>query len=265
MRLKSHLINLHFGLEKPVRILHMTDVHLSLADDVDGDGMKEHARERRREFVKEASYPERDPVGYFEEAMEYSKNFDCTVITGDVIDFISHANCQTAKKILVGKDYMFCAGNHEFCPKVGVSDSFARKEERMNEIQSLFRGDMIFESRIVGGVNVIAIDNGYYTWTEQQLEKLKFEVARGLPCILFTHVPLNFKHMRHEPSHNDLGVSDEYRGFILSVNDYIINEPIIKAVFSGHTHLTAVENIGDKNNYVLGALFKGIVGEIIID
>ena len=109
MRFKSETVNLHFGLEKPVRILHVTDVHLSLADDVDGDSMKEHARERRREFVKEASYPERDPQGYFEEAMEYSKEFDCTVITGDVIDFISHANCQTAKKILAGKDYMLCA------------------------------------------------------------------------------------------------------------------------------------------------------------
>ena len=265
MRLKTNSINLHLGLEKPIRILHITDVHLSLADDVDGDGMKEHARERRREFVKEAGYPERDPIGYFEEAMEYSNSFDCTVITGDVIDFISHANCQTAKKILVGKDYMICAGNHEFCPKVGVSDSFSRKEERMNEIQSLFRGDMIFESRIVGGVNVIAIDNGYYTWTEQQLEKLKFEVARGLPCVLFCHVPLNYHNMRHEPSHKDLGVSEEYKRFILSVNDYIINEPNIKAVFSGHMHVSSVADIGKKKDYTLGALFKGIVGEIAID
>lgn len=265
MRFKSETVNLHFGLEKPVRILHVTDVHLSLADDVDGDSMKEHARERRREFVKEASYPERDPQGYFEEAMEYSKEFDCTVITGDVIDFISHANCQTAKKILAGKDYMLCAGNHEFCPKVGKPDSFERKEKTLGEIQSLFRGDMTFESRVVGGVNVVSIDNGYYTWTKEQLERLKFEVARGLPCLLFCHVPLTAAHMRHEPPHHDLGVSEEYKNFILSVNEYIINEPMIKAVFSGHNHITSVADIGEKKDYTLGALFKGIVGEIIID
>ena len=265
MRLRSDSITLHFGLEKPIRILHITDVHLSLADDIDGDGMKEHARERRREFVKEAGYPERDPVGYFEEAMEYSKKFNCTVITGDVIDFTSHANCQTARKILSGKDYMFCAGNHEFCPKVGKPDSFERKETITDEIQTVFRGNMIFESRIVGGVNIIIIDNSYYTWTEEQLQKLKFEVARGLPCVLFCHVPLTYHNMRHEPSHKDLGVSEEYKQFILSVNNYIINEPNIKAVFSGHMHVSSVADIGNKKDYTLGALFKGIVGEITID
>ena len=265
MRLKSEPITLHLGLEKPVRILQMTDVHLSLADDRDGESMKEHAAQRRREFCKEAGYPERDPIGYLEEAMEYSKNFDCTVITGDVIDFISHANCETAKQLLAGKDYLFCAGNHEFCPKVGKPDSFERKERILGEIQDIFRGDMIFESRIVGGVNIIAIDNGYYTWTEAQLQKLKFEVARGLPCVLFCHVPLTVAHMRHEPSHKDLGVSEEYKQFILSVTDYIVNEPMIKAVFSGHNHITSVSEIGNKKDYTLGALFKGIVGEITID
>ena len=265
MSFKSESVTLHLGIERPVRILHLTDVHLSLADDVDGDDMKEHAKWRRREFVKEASYPERDPVGYLEEAMEYSKNFDCTVITGDVVDFTSHANCETAKRILSGRDYMFCAGNHEFCPKVGTPDSFETKKKITDEIQSIFRGDMTFESRVVGGVNVIAIDNGYYTWTEKQLEKLKFEVSRGLPCILFCHVPLTYHHMLHEPSHNDLGVSEEYKKFILSVNDYIINEPMIKAVFSGHMHISGVADIGNKKDYTLGGLFKGIVGEINID
>ena len=265
MSFKSESVSIHLGLEKPVKILHITDVHLSLADDADGDDMKEHAKWRRREFVKEASYPERDPIGYFEEAMEYSKNFDCTVITGDVVDFTTHANLETAKRILAGKDYMFCAGNHEFCPKVGKPDSFERKEKITDEIQTVFRGNMIFEARIVGGVNVIAVDNGYYTWTKEQFERLKFEVARGLPCVLFCHVPLTFNHMRHEPPHHDLGVSDEYKSFILSVNDYIINEPMIKVVFSGHSHVTGVADLGNKKDYTLGALFKGIVGEIIID
>jgi hypothetical protein len=36
MNLKSQKFHLHFGLEKPVRILQLTDVHLSLADDIVG-------------------------------------------------------------------------------------------------------------------------------------------------------------------------------------------------------------------------------------
>ena len=71
--------------------------------------------------------------------------------------------------------------------------------------------------------------------------------------------------MRHEPSHKDLGVYEEYKQFILSVNNYIINEPMIKAVFSGHNHWTGTEELGDKTYYILGPLFKGVVGEITID
>lgn len=265
MMLKPNVIRLHFGLKKTVRILQLTDVHLSLADDRDGDDMKEHAASRRNTFFREAGFPERDPVGYLEDAMEYAKAFDCTVITGDVLDFMTHANCDMAKKILAGKDYMFCAGNHEFCPKVGVPDSFARKEERLDDIQSYFRGDMVFESRIVGGVNVIAIDNSYYTWTEEQLEWLKAEVSRGLPCILFCHVPLTSNHLDHNPPHKDLHASDEVVETTRKVTKYIVEEPAIKAVFSGHYHNNGTEQLGDKTGYILGGLFKGIVGEIIID
>ncbi len=131
--LKSKVVNFHFGLKKPIRILHITDAHLSLADDVDGDEMKEYAARRRNVFFNEANFPERDPVGYLEEAMEYSKEFDCTVFTGDVLDCTSHANLETVKRVLAGKDYMFCAGNHEFCPKV----AFERKTPRISGVAHL--------------------------------------------------------------------------------------------------------------------------------
>lgn len=263
--LKSNYIHLHFGLQKPVRILHLTDVHLSLADDIDGDDLKAHAAYRRSRFFNEAEFPERDPIGYLETAMEFAKEFDCTVITGDMFDFMSHANFEMTKQILAGKDYMFCAGNHEFCPKVGVPDSFTRKEERMDEVQSIFRGNMVFESRIVGGVNVITMDNSYFTWTDNQFERLKAEVARGLPCILFCHVPLTCPHMNHDPLKPDSKLSKEVIAITDKVNKYIIAEPSIKAVFSGHFHNNGTEQLGDKVGYILGGLFKGIVGEIMID
>ena len=124
---------------------------------------------------------------------------------------------------------------------------------------------MDFESRIVGGVNVIALDNSYFIWTEAQFEKLQREVSRGLPCILFCHTPITHKHMRHDPHHKDLAVSDEVVEFTRKVSDYIINEEGIKAVFSGHLHKNSEEDLGDKRGYVLGGLFKGIIGEIVID
>ena len=264
MEFKSNVIVLDIGLRKQVRILQLTDVHVALADEKDGEEMIARAARQRRIFFEEAGYPERDPIGYLENAMEYSKDFDCMVITGDVLDFNSHANRETVKKILAGKDYMFCAGNHEFCPRPGI-DSFDIKAAAFDDVQRVFRGNMVFESRIVGGVNVIAIDNSYYIWTEDQFEKLKFEVERGYPCLLFCHSPLTCGNMQHNPTHSILTVSEDIIEFTRTVTNYIINEPMIKAVFSGHYHNNYTEVLGEKKGYILGGLFKGIVGEIIID
>ncbi len=95
--------------------------------------------------------------------------------------------------------------------------------------------------------------------------KLKFEVSRGLPCIIFCHVPLTSKQMTHEQVHPDLAATEDEIKFTQAVTKYIINEPNIKAVFSGHYHSNGTEQLGNKKGYILGGLFKGIVGEIIID
>ena len=104
MHLKPKKIHLHLGLEKPIRILHLTDLHLSLADECDSDEQKEWAAKRRAVFFNEAKAPQRDPLAYFEEAMEYSKQFDYTVITGDVIDGFGHANLEVARRVLKDKE-----------------------------------------------------------------------------------------------------------------------------------------------------------------
>ena len=66
-----------------------------------------------------------------------------------------------------------------------------------------------------------------------------------------------------DPDQNLL--SDEVIAFTRKVTQYIIDEPAIKAVFSGHLHMNGTEQLGEKTGYILGGLFKGIVGEILID
>ena len=264
--LKKNTYFLHFGLKKPVRILRLTDIHISLADDVDGDAMKEHAAHRRDVFFKEGGCPERDPVGYLEEAMEYFEEFDCTVITGDLLDFESHANRETAKEILAGRDYLFTPGSHEFCPKIGIPDTFAYKKKVWDEVQDVFRGNMLFESRIVGGVNVITMDNSFYIWTKEQFEMLKTEVARGYPIILFCHCPLHDSALSHKNPAKKLIPTEEEVESTITVNRYLAENPLIKTAFSGHYHGNGGEYLfGEKTGYFCAPLFKGIVNEIVID
>ena len=268
MMLHPNKIHLHLGLEKPVRILHLTDPHLSLADECDGEWCRQRAADRRNVFFKEAEFPERDPIGYVEEAMEYSKSFDCTVITGDIMDHAFHGTCAVSKKLLAGKDYLFCAGNHEYLKYVAPKEFSTDIPAVLAEVQACFRGNMLFESRIVGGVNVIAADNGTVLWRKEILPLLKAEVARGLPILLFCHCPLNDKMRSTDYDREKMlknGITEEQIAASVEIVNYIAEEPLIKATFAGHYHFNATESLNGKTTYILGGLFKGIVGEILID
>ena len=49
---------------------------------------------------------------------------------------------------------------------------------------------MFFNSRVVGGVNIVGIDNSYYRFADWQFWRLRREVAKGLPVVLAFHDPL---------------------------------------------------------------------------
>lgn len=268
MILKPNVIHLHFGLEKPVRILHLTDPHISIADEQDVEWCMQRAADRRNVFFKEAEFPQRDPIGYLEEAMEYSKNFDCTVITGDIMDHAFHGTCAVTRKLLAGKDYLFCAGNHEYLKYVAPKEFSKDIPSVLQEVQACFRGNMDFESRIVGGVNVIAANNGTVLWKKDLLPLLEAEVAKGLPILLFCHCPLNDRMRSLEYDREKFlksGVTEEEIAASVGIINYIAEQPLIKATFAGHYHFNTTESINGKTTYILGGLFKGIVGEIYID
>ena len=59
---------LEIGLEKPVKILHVTDVHLTDSLPEDDPEQQEHMVKRTEVFRKEANYPPKAPAEYFEES-----------------------------------------------------------------------------------------------------------------------------------------------------------------------------------------------------
>lgn len=256
--MKAEKIRIELGLEKPVNISHITDVHLCLADDRDAH-LIAHAAERTGVFYEEAGCPPKTPSEYFREAMEYSENnCDLCIITGDVLDFISKKNIDESREILQDKNYIFTAGNHEFCPRVGVPDSFARRFDVYGDIQSVFKGNMFFESRVIGGVNLVTIDNSYYNYSGLQIDLLEKEIEKGLPIILFSHVPLTDPILELKYHHKDL-VPDEY---MMEQNRRLLglveSTELIKAEFSGHWHCRGEKTLfGRVKEFITPGLFKG--------
>ena len=240
------------GAEKPFRFLHMSDTHFTLADERDDVRKIELAKNRTKWYS--------DAEKVSSEIETYAKENDLMIThTGDYIDFVSEANLDRLEKFTKGNDVFMAAGNHEFSLYVGEAfEDVAYRNISLAKVQARIPNNMRFDSRKINGVNLIAIDNGYYLFDREQLEGLKREAEYGLPMILFMHTPIYDQNLyRIMGEHNCLGEAaymvatpeklmtgyNEYRyrqqkadEITLESVEYIKNQPLIKAIFCGHLH-----------------------------
>lgn len=266
------------GLERPVKLLHVTDTHIGLADDRDDE--RKHALAGR--------FSSSDRKKNFQEQVDYaSRNCDLLVHTGDLIDFVSHANVDWARRALQNENIFFIAGNHEYSQYVG--EAWEDNAYRMNSYMQMGYGlgvPMFFNARVVGGVNIVGIDNSYYLFEDWHLWRLKREAEKGLPIILAFHDPL-FEQSLYD-YHMSLPGSDctylvgcdeehllpysEFRAVqqrpdapTLRMIDYITHEPRIKAILTGHLHFNFESSLTPSlPQYVTGGGYDGYARELTI-
>lgn len=240
---------LEIGVPVPFKILHISDTHLTYADMRDGERKVKLASDRAPYFTNGEAVLER--------ASKMAKELNIPIFhTGDLIDFVSEANLERVKSFVDGNDLFMVAGNHEFSLFVGeAKEDAAYREQSLSKVQSVFKNDIRMSSRIIGGVNFVAIDDGYYLIERDQLDFIKKEVEKGLPIILVVHDPFYEKNlyesqmkngnsaylvavpeelMKDYPAHRkEQQKADEAT---LEAVEYITNEPSIKAVIAGHIH-----------------------------
>ena len=270
------------GAEAPFRLLHITDTHLTYADGRDGRRKVALAESRARVFHDENGSIER----HLDEAITYARDGGMLLVhTGDLIDFVSRKNLEVARKKLTGVDCMMAAGNHEFSLYVGEAfEDEAYKARSFDRVQAVFANDISFSSRVVGGVNLIFIDNSYYLFSRRQLDALRRELDRGLPSILFFHNPLHTPalyadRMQAGPCAYLTGTPEEllacyppdrYRqqkpdAVTLETIACITASPFVKAIVAGHLHIfhDGALDCGIPQ-YVTGAGYDGCAREITV-
>lgn len=239
------------GAEAPFTLLHMSDTHLAMADMRDDQRKIELSERRMRRF------PEN--LNMLAAGEKLAREKGLTIVhTGDLIDFVSYANLEEAKRFTDENDCFMAAGNHEFSLYVGEAvEDAAYRNLSLERVQASFKNDIRFSSRVINGVNLVAIDNSYYLFETQQLEGLKQEVAKGLPILLLMHTPLYsqglFEHMmvgRKESSAGIMSVpADKMMNYdpdefiqqradeiTRQAYEYITTTPQIKAIITGHLH-----------------------------
>ena len=240
---------LEIGVSVPFKILHISDTHLAYADMRDGERKVKLAKDRAPYFKAGESV--------LECVSKMSKELNAPIVhTGDLIDFVSEANLERVKTFVDGNDIFMAAGNHEFSLFVGeAKEDAAYREQSLSKVQSVFKNDIRMSSSVIGGVNFVAIDNGYYLIEKEQLDFIKKEVQKGLPVILLVHTPFYEKNlyedqMKKENSAYLVAVPEELMEeypahrkeqqkadeATLQAVEYIAGEPAIKGVISGHLH-----------------------------
>lgn len=253
---------INVGAEKPFELLHFSDIHLTYADERDDQRKLDLAADRNKYFA--------DAEENLAAAVADARRTGALLVsTGDLLDFVSYANVDAAKKFTDENDCFFAVGNHEFSLYVGEAWEDAEyRSKSLALVQSAFKNDIRFSSRVVNGVNLVAIDNGYYLIDRAQLDALKAECTKGMPVILMMHCPLHTEYLRHELMDVDsqpcaylmgspeevLSTYSDHRRRQQSPDDvtreayeYMISEPAIKAILAGHIHGDHFEdNITDK-------------------
>lgn len=181
LNIKNITINL--GCEEAFSALHISDTHLALADNRDNERKMKLAAGRLRSFP--------NAEHYLDAAIDYARQKDMMLIhTGDLIDFTSEANLDCSAKHIGGGNVLAAAGNHEFSQYVGEAlEDEAYKRQSYEQVQAVFPNDLTFFSKVVNGVNFVALDDVYYNITESQHELMEKEMKKGLPVVLLCHVP----------------------------------------------------------------------------
>ena len=271
---------IEIGLEKPVKVLHVTDSHVPLCDERDGEPMQSIAA-RRASMLDEILENLNEQIAYAEE------NCDLLVHTGDLFDFITESNIEFAREILKNEKILYIAGNHEYCTGRRTHED---NVYRMNsyQIHGLARlgVNMFFTSRVVGGVNFVGIDDAFHTVEAWQLKRLRMEVEKGLPVILFMHAPLfeqklfersveywqdgsaylmgcDEEHLMTYPEY--LAVSQRPNEATEQFVEYVNREKRIKAVLAGHVHFNFESALpGGTMQYVTGRGCQGAAREITL-
>lgn len=254
---------LKLGLENPVKILHITDVHICEVSPLDEPWQQELMKERIGVFQREANFPEKTPEEFYREAVAFAKEQGALlVVTGDVYDVHTKGNLKKFKELIRGEDMMYSPGGHEYQYQIVRTleepDGYgAKMEKQLKEEIDEFNLD--FECRTIGGVNIITANNALDYYPEYTVNKFEETLKNGLPTIVFSHDPLDDKLLnKREAYHENVKITKQEYEISHRMLKELIAKPQVVTTFTGHHHISRDYEIEGKTHYITGGLFKGV-------
>ena len=251
---------LNIGLKAPVKILHITDVHLTKAGGEDCERYHELMEIRKRTFSVDGCNATAE---YFAEAITMAEEKGWLLVnTGDAIDLYIRGCLEEYHKIADGHDMMFTPGGHEhqrdFIRTMEEPDEYY-KGVRRKLANDLKEYDLDLTSRVIHGLNIVCADNSLDYFNVSTVEKFKKEIEKGIPMLVFMHDPIwDPLLLKTEPYHPNIKLTSEDYKASHEMIDLLLHHPLVVATFAGHDHVDQSVMIDGKTHYCTAGLFKGI-------
>lgn len=178
------------GLQREVRVWHLTDSHTAVCDQRDPEAM-DHA-EKFGELFRQRTPGQVPSTQLFDESLAAAQKagVDALALSGDIVHFPSRAGIERMRAGAegLGVPWLFAPGNHDWhFPHLTWGNQ--TRADHYGRFGALAGGTPAMQCLEVGGVLLVALDNSVYQVDAAQVEFLETQLRRGLPCLLFVHIP----------------------------------------------------------------------------
>lgn len=280
----EYVIDADLGEKDGVEIAQLTDLHFNyVLSEEERDVEIANTKKHRLWLANGQSIPQ----ALF--SLEGAKYSDLTVITGDILDYLSKGAMYLTKKYIFDRypDVVCTAGGHELTKEMQTGNpDVLPLNERVSILENFWNSDFYYVAKSVGEkVIAVCINNGFGKYFDFQIEKLKLEIENarknGKIILIFQHEPLSTRNEKYNNvkafyvaygnsaednlnDRQDLMCAPRYN--VKEDNEmYSVitsNADVIKGVFVGHWHsgfYTELNGSYEKNGVKVSAKIPQIL------
>jgi DNA repair exonuclease SbcCD nuclease subunit len=237
-----------------LKIMQITDAHISIEDEKESDLMK-YGERMHKAYINPRKHYSQDvyktTFEYLDDLLLKAKNekIELLLLTGDIVNFPSAISVKYVYDRLMktGIPWLYISGNHDWHYEGmnGSLDSLRKMWTDMS-LLPLYNGyNPLSYSAIIKGINFVGIDNSTGQVNDKQIKFLKDQLKRKEPVILISHIPYNFNRKADQ------------QGMVPLIDIISSNSNKITAILAGHIHKSSFYFTGSLCEYTTLAGFQG--------
>ena len=242
------------GLKNSLKIMQITDSHISIADESEADQMP-YGDRMHKAYLNPRKHYLLDTIEttfeYLDDVLKKAKeeNVQLLLLTGDIVNFPSavSANYVYDRLMNTGIPWLYISGNHDWHYEgmEGSIDSLRNTWIEKSLMPLYGKHNPLFYSEIINGINFVGIDNSTGEVNSAQVKFFEDQLALPQPVVILSHIPYNFDGETDRPGMDDF------------VDLVSMNCDKVVAIFTGHYHRSIYYFKGNLCQYITPATFRG--------